>query len=502
MSETKKTQMPYVFSDGEICSKPEWSEILWFLADNEIENSIVFTQDELGIALLFYALQGEKWCYCEETGVWYRWEKENWKACRADDEIRAELADLIAVMKLYCADRKKQGEKMTSFASFLRSVSTAQKLRSVTNLVALRCRITAKMLDSHPYIINTPLKAYNLKKRGVVPDEEKKPLHLTFSTAAIPAGAKVACPEWDNFIDEIMSGNEEKKAFLQRALGYSLLGDNREECMFIAYGPKTRNGKGTLFSAVMNAVGREYMCAAPADLICGGNRPVDVNAPSPLLAGYTGKRILSMSESNREIRLNSALIKTLTGRDEITARGLYGKPFTYVPQFTIWLSTNHLPEIDDPGIFASERIRVIEFCEHFGEDRQNKDLKNIFSTPAAAAYIMSWLMKGAIDYIVNGLQVPDCVREATLNYQKRSDTIGRFIEERCHTAADKRVLRPFLYRAYRSWCATDDCNTVPLSAKALCTELENRGCKLKRIHGESYLFGIDLMISDTEYNMN
>jgi len=204
-----------------------------------------------------------------------------------------------------------------------------------------------------------------------------------------------------------------------------------------------------------------------------------------------------MSESNREIKLNSALIKALTGRDEISARGLYGRPFTYVPQFTMWLSTNHLPEIDDVGIFASDRIRVIEFNEHFGEERQNKDLKNIFSTPVAASYIMSWLLRGAVDYIQNGLCVPECVLEATRRYAKHSDTIGCFIEDRCRTGSDKRVLRSYLYRSYRNWCTSEDSNLVPLSAKALCVELENRGCEIKRIHGEYYIYGIDLNIRDT-----
>jgi len=492
MFTNKQQGEPFIFADGSECKDAAISEVIRFLGFNEVENSIIYTRDELGLAMLFKVLYGDDWFYCGDTGVWYHWENENWRACRSDDEIKTALADLIAVMKLYAANKEKQGQNLSAFNSFLRNISTAPHLRSVTEIIGLKCRYAASDLDRHPYIINTPKGSFDLLQRKTVPAEDRKALLMTLTCASTPASKNATCPEWDTFIDEIMSGNEEKKRFLQMSLGYSLVGDNREECMFIAYGPKTRNGKGTLFTAVMNAVGRDYMCTAPADLICGGNKPVDANAPSPILAGFKGKRILSMSESNREIRLNAALIKTLTGRDEITARGLYSKPFTYIPQFTMWLSTNHLPEVDDPGIFASERIRVIEFCEHFGEDRQNKDLKRIFSTPEAAAYIMKWLIHGAVDYIVNGLQVPDCVLSATRSYAKRCDAIGRFVEDRCRTGKEKRALRSYVHRAYRSWCSIDDCNAVPLSARALSIELENRGYTVKKSHGEYFVFGLEL----------
>lgn len=40
---------------------------------------------------------------------------------------------------------------------------------------------------------------------------------------------------YSRFISEIMSGNAEKAKFLQKALGYSVSGDTRFECMFFLY---------------------------------------------------------------------------------------------------------------------------------------------------------------------------------------------------------------------------------------------------------------------------
>lgn len=128
------------------------------------------------------------------------------------------------------------------------------------------------------------------------------------------------CKRWAQFIDEIMGGDQEKAAFLQRALGYSILGVNREECMFIAYGSKTRNGKGTLFSTIATVLGGDYADSASPDLICEGRngKSTDFNAGTACLSqagGYAG--LVTMSESAKGVRLDAASMKTITGRDAL-----------------------------------------------------------------------------------------------------------------------------------------------------------------------------------------
>lgn len=71
---------------------------------------------------------------------------------------------------------------------------------------------------------------------------------------------------WDRFIHEIMSGDEEKAKFLQKAFGYSISGDTRYECLFVLYGATTRNGKGTLCESVLKVLG-SYGCTARPETI-------------------------------------------------------------------------------------------------------------------------------------------------------------------------------------------------------------------------------------------
>lgn len=51
---------------------------------------------------------------------------------------------------------------------------------------------------------------------------------------------------FQEYIDEIMSGDREKVKFLQKSLSYAVSGDTRHECLLFFYGETSRNGKRPL----------------------------------------------------------------------------------------------------------------------------------------------------------------------------------------------------------------------------------------------------------------
>ena len=61
-----------------------------------------------------------------------------------------------------------------------------------------------------------------------------------------------------------MQGDKDLITYLQKALGYALTGDTSEECLFLLYGPTTRNGKSTVIETFMALMGG-YGKAAGAD---------------------------------------------------------------------------------------------------------------------------------------------------------------------------------------------------------------------------------------------
>lgn len=70
------------------------------------------------------------------------------------------------------------------------------------------------------------------------------------------------CRRWEKFVAEVTCNDEDKADYLQKALGYSMLGMANEECMFILHGKTTRNGKSTMLSAIHHLLG-DYASVSP-----------------------------------------------------------------------------------------------------------------------------------------------------------------------------------------------------------------------------------------------
>lgn len=146
------------------------------------------------------------------------------------------------------------------------------------------------------------------------------------------------CPRFDQFLTEVMSGDADKSAFLQKALGYALSGDSRFECLFFLYGATTRNGKSTLMESVLRVFGDYGLTVAP-ETIAAKQR--NSSGPSEDLARLAGRRLANISEPSRGMRLNAAQVKSMTGNDSINARFLHCNSFDFRPQFKLYINTNY-----------------------------------------------------------------------------------------------------------------------------------------------------------------
>lgn len=260
-------------------------------------------------------------------------------------------------------------------------------------------------------------------------------------------------------------------AFMQRALGYSITGDCREECCFFTWGGGC-NGKGT----VMNTLGwlfGDYTDDMPYSTLerseRGSGIPNDV-------AKLVGKRFITCAEVN-EFSLNEARLKALTGRDPMTARFLNHEFFTFVPVCKIWIATNNKPKIvgQDDGIWR--RIHLIPFTQTF-EGRENKQLKDLLR--AELPGILNWIIEGAGAWFRDGLNPPEAVKAATAAYRQESNPITPFIEACCVTGDTLRVQALQAFTVYEQFCR--DQNVEPwrrLSNKAFYRAMEQSFTKIE-----------------------
>lgn len=147
-----------------------------------------------------------------------------------------------------------------------------------------------------------------------------------------------------------------------------------------------------------------------------------------------------------------ALLKTLLGRDQITARFLHQNEFQFVPVFKLVFNSNFLPVVTDSTLFSSGRISVITFDKHFSPQEQDKGLKDRLKQPENLSGLLNWCLEGLKKYYAEGLIPPSEVRAATDQYKNDSDKIGCFITECLIEKPDKNIKLKDVYAEYEKWC--------------------------------------------------
>jgi putative DNA primase/helicase len=292
---------------------------------------------------------------------------------------------------------------------------------------------------------------------------------------------QAACPTWERFLWRIIGGTnleddtEDRGAgesdnrqaaddrakrligFLQRAIGYSLTGETREQCLFVLHGSGA-NGKSTFLEVLQTLLG-DYAQSTPSASLLAKDRHDGI--PNDI-ARLRGARLVTAVEIGQGRRLNEELMKRLTGQDTITARFLHAEFFDFRAEFKLFIACNHLPTITGTDHAIWRRIRLIPFTVTIPETEQDKDLPA--KLQAELPGILAWAVRGCLAWQREGLGTPEEVKQATAGYRASMDQIGRFIEECCLVSQQVRIKASELYEAYKKWCDANGEQAATLSA--------------------------------------
>ena len=437
------------------------------------EDSTPYTWDHMGMAALFSECYMDDTRYCPYAKSWYTYTESGvWAIDSGAVLVNQKAKEFVRLMSLYCGEipfdpDDDEDDIRKKYLAFVAKMGTRSFREQMIKDAADEMVIDAAEFDANPMLINCKNGTYDLETMTFRHHDPADFLtHQTNFDFTIHRD--VTCPRWEQFIDEITQGDKDKADFLQRALGYSMLGRANEECMFILHGKTTRNGKSTLLNTVERLLG-DYSTAAPVELICRTDRPANAESANPVLASLKGKRFVTMAENDNMGRLDESTIKRLTGGEAITARKLYQEPITYTPQFTIWLSCNDLPAICDKSLFASQRIHLVEFNRHFSQEEQDKGLKDYFLTPDAARGIFMWMLRGLQMYRRRGLVTTSELLKPVESYERDNDLILQFLEQKCSHSEGAVTPKKDLYARYKIWCKSNGYR--PFSIKKFLSEL-------------------------------
>ena len=292
-------------------------------------------------------------------------------------------------------------------------------------------------------------------------------------------------PLWRKTIDEVFRGDSDLASYFQKAVGYSMLGGNNEQVLFICHGAGA-NGKSLLLETIRDVFG-SYGQSMPISTLMRGKQ--SQSGASPEVARLRGIRFALAAETEKGQRWSANRIKTLTGNDTIASRALYQDMIEFKSKATIWVACNHKPEVDAADAAMWRRIRLIPFERVFKPEEQDVDLSSKLQKERDG--IMTWMIQGLLMYQAQGLEEPKSVMLATEQYRNEMDSVKRFIAEAADRDPDARETVSDIKDRYKEWCRDE--GLLPLPASSFNKALEDHGCRQTKSGNVRYWSGLKLI---------
>jgi putative DNA primase/helicase len=394
--------------------------------------------------------------YCHQKSSWLVWDGTRF----AEDKTKTVERYAKATIRQLSRDALTIEDKEARAAALnfaLRS-ETDHGIRALLSRAAAEegVAIVDDDLDADPYLFNVANGTIDLHTGELCPHSRDD---LISKIAPVHFDSDARCPRWIQFLEEVFEPHPDAIAFVQRAVGYSLTGDIREECLLLLHGTG-RNGKGTLLKTLQTTLG-DYASTADFSTFIAMR---DDRGPRDDVANMRGRRFVVSQEVREGAPLAEATVKWLTGGDKVRARNLYERSSEWLPSHKLWLAVNRKPIIrgTDAGIWS--RIRLVPFSVSF-EGREDKTLKAILLNELPG--ILAWAVRGCLDWERNGLRTCESVQSATAEYRTESDQLARFIEEHCITLPTAQCPARKLYEAYRWWADKGGEETISQTAFGL-----------------------------------
>ncbi|NLY09671.1 MAG: DNA primase, partial [Tissierellia bacterium] len=302
----------------------------------------------------------------------------------------------------------------------------------------------------------------------------------------------IDCPRWMEFLNQIFDHDTELIHYIQKAIGYSMTGSTKEQCVFFCYG-NGRNGKST-FLDIIAAIMGDYATNIQPETIMVQNRQSGANSD---IARLKGARFVTTVEPNQGARINEGLLKQLTGGDTVTARHLYGREFEFEPEFKLWMATNHKPIIRGRDLGIWRRMHLIPFTVEIPDNKVDKNLK--YKLKRELTGILNWAVEGAIKWQREGLKMPKAVMDAVKEYKSEMDVITAFLED-CTVQGPGEIQSSVLYKAYSHWA--DENNEYKMSSTMFGKEMTLRYEKGKNSKGNIVYRGLRLVTDNAFFKTN
>lgn len=412
------------------------------------DNKEQYPRNDIGTAKLFSDCFKDSLRFNTTAKEWFFYDGKIWKPDQGSMHAATYAKAFSEALVIY-GFQLLDGAEKKDFLKFVGRYGDYSKRKTLIDDARSESFLSNEQLDSDGNLYNLQNGVLNLETLEFMPH---KPEYLLSKISNVVYDPDAQSELFEKTMRETLEGDSEKIYYLLKWFGLSLTEDTSLEEMLILLGVTTRNGKSTLLETLsyMHGGSEGYALSMPPETLAQ-RKNKDSRTASGDIARLDGCRMLITSEPPKRMLFDAALLKTLLGRDTITARQLYEREFQFIPRFKLFMNSNYLPTIQDETLFTSGRIKVIEFNRHFTPAEQDTTLKSRLRSKTNISGIFNYCLTGLKMYREEGLVPPKTVVQAVESYRAASDKIQNFLSE-CMEKTGRNTGAGTAYQTYRTWC--------------------------------------------------
>ena len=356
---------------------------------------------------------GSRYRFVHETKSWFVYNGRSWEPDNAHS-----LTYEFRVMA-----REMAASSDEEVAKFGHRCGNANRISATVNNLHSTPGATVSLaeFDNQRGLLNVQNGVLDLRTGDLKPHNSTFFMTQMFNASYDP---NATCENFEAFMEEVLP-DQDLRSYVQRALGYTLLGDADQKAMFLIHGP-SNTGKSTLMETIRDVFG-SYGVTAPSGTF--KSRSGNDHGPTADLHTLRGRRFVSTSETAESTSFDEDLLKRLTGRDQVQSRGLYERNVEWIPQTVLWLATNNPPKLNSDDDAVWRRLKMIPFLHQFGGDDEVFDMARKTLMPERNG-ILNWLLAGLRDYLANGMGEPESVGVAAREQRVATDSVARFLDDK------------------------------------------------------------------------
>ncbi len=264
------------------------------------------------------------------------------------------------------------------------------------------------------------------------------------STVRIPVtyDPKADCPKIKQFLKEILL--PEDIPVIEEQFGYCLIPDYSIQKAFLFVGDGA-NGKSSLLNLLKEFIGRSNCSNVPWHSL-----ELDKFA----MAALEGKLINMFADIPSRSLNRTGAFKMLTGGDPIGADKKFKNRFSFENFARLIFSANKPPEVIGEDSFAFwRRWIIIHFPHQFLGDADDKNKLKKLLTKEEMSGLLNLALKGLKRLLQNGsFSYTKTVDDTTTFYQRSSDPVYAFLEDKCEPSATDCIEKMALHLAYEDYC--------------------------------------------------